>query len=141
VGGVTEPSRPSVVRAAERVPAAGLPKGVIGEQAFHHDHGWVGFLRLEPGASSPWHHHGEWDSYAYVFAGVLRWEHGPAGRDATEVPAGGVGHMPAWRIHRDVSAGDEDLEMVLFRAGHGRLTIDVPGPEESRPGTPTEDQG
>jgi quercetin dioxygenase-like cupin family protein len=140
VGGVTEPSRPSVVRAAERVPAAGLPKGVIGEQAFHHDQGWVGFLRLEPGASSPWHHHGEWDSYAYVFAGVLRWEHGPAGRDATEVPAGGVGHMPAWRIHRDVSAGDEDLEMVLFRAGHGRLTIDVPGPEESRPGTPTEDQ-
>jgi quercetin dioxygenase-like cupin family protein len=141
VGGVTEPSRPSVVRAAERVPAAGLPKGVIGEQAFHHDQGWVGFLRLEPGASSPWHHHGEWDSYAYVFAGVLRWEHGPAGRDATEVPAGGVGHMPAWRIHRDVSAGDEDLEMVLFRAGHGRLTIDVPGPEESQPGTPTEDQG
>jgi quercetin dioxygenase-like cupin family protein len=141
VGGVTEPSRPSVVRAAERVPAAGLPKGVIGEQAFHHDQGWVGFLRLEPGASSPWHHHGEWDSYAYVFAGVLRWEHGPAGRDATEVPAGGVGHMPAWRIHRDVSAGDEDLEMVLFRAGHGRLTMDVPGPEESRPGTPTEDQG
>jgi quercetin dioxygenase-like cupin family protein len=141
VGGVTEPSRPSVVRAAERVPAAGLPKGVIGEQAFHHDQGWVGFLRLEPGASSPWHHHGEWDSYAYVFAGLLRWEHGPAGRDATEVPAGGVGHMPAWRIHRDVSAGDEDLEMVLFRAGHGRLTIDVPGPEESRPGTPTEDQG
>jgi quercetin dioxygenase-like cupin family protein len=140
VGGVTEPSRPSVVRAAERVPAAGLPKGVIGEQAFHHDQGWVGFLRLEPGASSPWHHHGEWDSYAYVFAGLLRWEHGPAGRDATEVPAGGVGHMPAWRIHRDVSAGDEDLEMVLFRAGHGRLTIDVPGPEESRPGTPTEDQ-
>lgn len=138
---MTEPSRPSVVRAAERVPAAGLPKGVIGEQAFHHDQGWVGFLRLEPGASSPWHHHGEWDSYAYVFAGVLRWEHGPAGRDATEVPAGGVGHMPAWRIHRDVSAGDEDLEMVLFRAGHGRLTIDVPGPEESRPGTPTEDQG
>ena len=141
MGGVTEPSRPSVVRAAERVPAAGLPKGVIGEQAFHHDQGWVGFLRLEPGASSPWHHHGEWDSYAYVFAGVLRWEHGPAGRDATEVPAGGVGHMPAWRIHRDVSAGDEDLEMVLFRAGHGRLTMDVPGPEESRPGTPTEDQG
>jgi uncharacterized RmlC-like cupin family protein len=141
VGGVTEPSRPSVVRAAERVPAAGLPKGVIGEQAFHHDQGWVGFLRLEPGANSPWHHHGEWDSYAYVFAGVLRWEHGPAGRDATEVPAGGVGHMPAWRIHRDVSAGDEDLEMVLFRAGHGRLTMDVPGPEESRPETPTEDQG
>ena len=137
---MTERTGPSVVRAEERVPAGGLPKGVIGQQAFHHDQGWVGFLRLEPGASSPWHHHGEWDSYAYVFAGVLRWEHGPGGRDATEVSAGGVGHMPAWRIHRDVSAGDEDLEMVLFRAGHGELTIDVPRPDET-PSAPTEEQG
>jgi hypothetical protein len=28
-----------------------------------------------------------------------------------------------------VSAGDEDLEMVLFRAGEGELTIDVDGPD------------
>lgn len=117
------------MRADERVPAGGLPKGVIGQQAFSHEQGWVGFLRLEPGASSPWHHHAEWDSYAYVIAGVLRWEHGPGGRDATEIGAGDVGHMPAWMIHRDVSAGDEDLEMVLFRAGEGELTIDVEGPD------------
>jgi uncharacterized RmlC-like cupin family protein len=121
--------RPSVVGAAERRPATGLPIGVAGHEAFHHAHGWVGFLRLEPGASSPWHHHGEWDSYAYVLAGVLRWEHGPGGDDATEIAAGGVGHMPAWMIHRDVSAGEEDLEIVLFRAGHGELTIDVAGPD------------
>ena len=66
--------KPSVVRVEERVAAGGLPKGVIGQQAFHHDQGWVGFLRLEPGASSPWHHHGEWDSYGYVLEGVLRWD-------------------------------------------------------------------
>lgn len=132
---VTESSRPSVVRAEERVPAGGLPRGVIGQQAFSHEQGWVGFLRLEPGASSPWHHHGEWDSYAYVIAGVLRWEHGPGGMDATEIGAGDVGHMPAWMIHRDVSAGDVDLEMVLFRAGDGELTIDVDGPD-----APTEER-
>ena len=126
---MTEPMKPSVVRAEDRIEASGLPKGVIGEQAFHHDQGWVGFLRLQPGASSPWHHHGEWDSYAYVIAGVLRWEHGLDGRDATEIAAGDVGHMPPWLIHRDVSAGDEDLEMVLFRAGEGELTIDVDGPD------------
>jgi quercetin dioxygenase-like cupin family protein len=126
---VADRVEPSVVRADERVPAGGLPKGVIGQQAFSHEQGWVGFLRLEPGASSPWHHHAEWDSYAYVIAGVLRWEHGPGGRDATEIGAGDVGHMPAWMIHRDVSAGDEDLEMVLFRAGEGELTIDVEGPD------------
>ena len=122
-------SHPSVVRADERAEAAGLPKGVIGQQAFKHDRGWVGFLRLEPGASSPWHHHGEWDSYAHVLAGVLRWEHGPGGRDATEIGPGDVGHMPAWMVHRDVSAGVEDLEMILFRAGEGELTVDVDGPD------------
>jgi quercetin dioxygenase-like cupin family protein len=121
--------KPSVVRVEQRVVAGGLPKGVIGQQAFHHEQGWVGFLHLEPGASSPWHHHGEWDSYAYVFAGVLRWEHGPGGADATEIRPGEVGHMPSWMIHRDVSAGDEDLDMILFRAGGGQLTIDVDGPD------------
>jgi uncharacterized RmlC-like cupin family protein len=123
---------PSVVRSTERRPATGLPAGVVGEEAFHHDQGWVGFLHLEPGASSPWHHHGEWDSYAYVTQGILRWEYGADGTESIEIGAGDVGHMPAWVVHRDVSAGAEDLVMVLFRAGDGELTIDVSGPDGTR---------
>ena len=123
------PDSPSVVRSDARGSATGLPAGVVGEQAFSHDQGWVGFLRLEPGASSPWHHHGDWDSYAFVTRGVLRWEFGAHGDDSIEVGAGDVGHMPAWIVHRDVSVGDEDLEMILFRAGEGPLTIDVEGPQ------------
>ncbi|MGQ0607573.1 MAG: cupin domain-containing protein [Chloroflexota bacterium] len=118
-----------MVQADEREEATGLPRGVVGQQAFHDDQVWVGFLRLETGASSPWHHHGEYDSYAYVFAGVLRWEHGEGGRDSTTVRAGDVGRMPGWMVHRDVSADDEDLEMILFRAGSGELTIDLDGPD------------
>ena len=125
---------PSVIRSDARQAAQGLPRGVVGEQAFHHEHGWVGFLRLEPGASSPWHHHGEWDSYAYVTHGVLRWEFGDDGGDSIEVGAGDVGHMPPWIVHRDVSAGGEDLVMILFRAGEGPLTIDV-----NRPSAATEE--
>ena len=124
--------RPTLVRSTERQVADGLPTGVVGEQAFHHPGAWVGFLRLAPGASSPWHHHGEWDSYAYVIGGVLRWEFGDDGGDAIEVSAGDAGHMPAWMVHRDVSAGIEDLVMVLFRAGSGPLTIDA-----ARPGADT----
>ena len=120
---------PAVIRADERHEATGLPKGVVGQQTFHDAKAWVGFLRLAPGSRSPWHHHGEYDSYAYVMAGVLRWEHGPGGRDSTTVRAGDVGRMPARFVHCDVSDGDEDLEMVLFRAGSGELTIDVEGPE------------
>ena len=124
---------PSVVRSTERHAATGLPRGVLGEEAFHHGRSWVGFLRLSPGAASGWHHHGGYDSYAYVIAGVLRWEHGEDGGDATEVGAGDTGHLPPKLVHRDVSVGEEDLVMILFRAGTDReLTIDVPGPATRR---------
>ncbi len=119
---------PAVVRSTERSGATGLPAGVVGEQAFHVEGAWIGFLRLAPGSSSPWHHHGQWDSYAYVTEGVLRWEFGDDGSASIEVAAGDVGRMPAWVVHRDVSAGSEDLTMVLFRVGDGPLTIDVEGP-------------
>lgn len=100
-------------------------------EAFHDPGAWVGFLELAPGSASGWHHHGAWDSYAVVLRGVLRWEFGADGADAIEVAAGDTGRMPAGLVHRDVSAGDEDLHVVLFRAGEGPLTIDVDGPERA----------
>jgi uncharacterized RmlC-like cupin family protein len=124
---------PSVVRADARRPATNLPAKSFGEEAFRHDGAWVGYLQLPPGSASGWHHHGEWDSYAVVLAGVLRWEFGPAGREAVEIGPGDTGHMPAHLVHRDVSAGDEPLSMVLFRAGRGEITIDVAGPGRSGP--------
>ena len=99
--------QPTLVRADERRPATGLPSGAIGEEAFSDPGGWVGFLTLDPGAASGWHHHGDWNSYACVLRGVLRWEFGFGGRDAVEVRAGDTGRMPAGKVHRDVSAGDE----------------------------------
>ena len=120
--------RPLVVRAAERGRATGLPAGVAGEEAFADANGWVGYLSLKPGSASGWHHHGAWNSYACVLKGVLRWEFGPDGGEAVEISAGDTGRMPAALVHRDVSAGEETLEMILFRAGTGPLTIDVDGP-------------
>ena len=124
--------RPELVRRAERRTATGLPAGSFGEEAFADATGWVGFLALPPGATSQWHHHGAWVSYAVVQRGVLRWEYGAEGADAIEVGPGDVGRMPGGVVHRDVSAGAEDLEMVLFRSGEGPLTIDVDGPDRAR---------
>lgn len=122
--------RPVLVRRADRQTATGLPAGSVGEEAFADPGAWVGFLELDPGAASGWHHHGDWDSYACVLRGVLRWEYGPGGREAIEVGAGDTGRVPAGLVHRDVSVGDEGLEMILFRAGPGGpLTIDVDGPD------------
>ena len=62
---------PAVVRRTERRPASGLPAGSFGEEAFADPGGWVGYIALDPGATSGWHHHGEWDSYACVLRGVV----------------------------------------------------------------------
>jgi uncharacterized RmlC-like cupin family protein len=121
-------SEPQVVRRSDRRPASGLPIGSAGEEAFADATGWVGFLTLPPGARSQWHHHGDWESYACVQRGLLRWEFGETGGGSIEVGPGDTGFMPAWRVHRDVSAGSEDLEMILFRAGSGPLTINVDEP-------------
>lgn len=121
--------RPTLVERVARRPATGLPAGSFGEEAFADPGAWVGFLELPPGATSGWHHHGEWDSYACVLQGVLRWEYGPGGADAIQIGAGDTGRMPAHVVHRDVSAGSEPLSMILFRAGEGELTINVDGPD------------
>ena len=120
---------PSVIRHDERRVASGLPAGSSGMEAIHDPGAWIGFLELEPEAASGWHHHGDWTSYAMVQAGILRWEFGLDGADAIEVGPGDVGRMPAALVHRDVSAGDEPLILVLFREGEGPLTIDVEGPD------------
>jgi uncharacterized RmlC-like cupin family protein len=122
---------PKLVRAMERRPATGLPVGSIGEEAFTDPRAWVGFIKLPAGATSGWHHHRAWDSYAVVLGGVLRWEFGGGGGEAIEVRAGDSGRMPAHVVHRDVSAGDEPLDMILFRAGEGELTMNVDGPDRA----------
>jgi len=123
--------RPVLVRRTERQPATGLPPGSVGQEAFSDPGAWVGFVDLPPGASSGWHHHGEWDSYSCVLSGVLRWEFGERGEEFIEVAAGDTGRMPAHVVHRDVSAGGEALSMILFRAGEGELTFNADGPSAS----------
>ena len=123
---------PSVIRHHERRVATGLPVGSTGMEAIHEPGAWIGFLELEPGAASGWHHHGNWMSYAMVQTGTLRWEFGPGGSEAIEVAPGDVGRMPAGLVHRDVSAGDVPLTLILFRSGDGPLTIDVDGPDSAR---------
>ncbi len=127
---MTKPARSvQLVRRDERRAATGLPTGSAGQEAFSDAGAWLGYIRLPPGASSGWHHHGEWDSYACVLSGVLRWEYGEHGREAAEVGPGDTARMPGLVVHRDVSAGDEELSMILIRVGAGELTINVDGPD------------
>lgn len=83
----------------------------------------------DPGISSDWHHHGDYDVYGYVVSGTVRFENG---NYAINVDPGDFFHVPAHTIHRDVNPSpDEGQEMVLFMQGSGPMVVNVDGPEKT----------
>jgi uncharacterized RmlC-like cupin family protein len=113
---------------ADRLRAGASTPGVVREVAFETSGATLMRARAEPRASSGWHHHGERDVFGYVVRGAARFEFGPGGADATHVDEGGMFHVPAGLIHRDVNPLDQPQEIVLTIVGGGPLVVNVDGP-------------
>ena len=124
----SDPAR--VVRRAERVEADPTP-GMIRERAIDVDGLWAGLVRTEPGMTSGWHHHGEYETTIYVTKGNLRLESGPGGTEIVTAVAGDFVHVPKGAVHREGNDGREESHLVVVRAGHGPPTINVDGPAPS----------
>lgn len=110
--------------------AAATP-GVVREIAFEARHATLMRARAEPFTSSGWHHHGDREVLGYVVRGAARFEFGPGGADMTEVEQGGLFHVPARLIHRDVNPRNVPQEIILTVVGEGPLVFNVDGPEEA----------
>jgi uncharacterized RmlC-like cupin family protein len=89
--------------------------------------------RAEPLAATGWHHHGDRDVLGYVVKGGARFEFGRGGADAIEVEEGGMFHVPAGLVHRDVNPLDEPQEIILAVVGDGPLVVNVDGPDPGAP--------
>jgi uncharacterized RmlC-like cupin family protein len=89
---------------------------------------WVGLVRTAPNMASGWHHHGDYETYAYVVSGTGAFEFGPAGADTVGAGPGDFIHIPARVVHRESNPGQEASLMVLFRMGHGDPLFNVDGP-------------
>ena len=111
----------------ERVEADPTP-GMTRERAIDVDGMWAGLVRTEAGATSGWHHHGDYETSIYVAAGTLRMESGPGGADVIHAEAGDFVHVPKGAIHRETNDGERESHLVVVRAGHGVPTINVDGP-------------
>lgn len=119
-----------VVRASEReAPPAAQTPGMMREQAFTPRGYWVGFVRVEPGMVSGWHHHGEHHSYLYVVSGEGRFEFGPGGSIAVDVEAGDFVEVPPRAVHREMNPGNEEQDLVVVRIGQGPPLVNVDGPD------------
>jgi uncharacterized RmlC-like cupin family protein len=121
----SDPAR--LIRPQDRVPGDMTP-GITREQAVAEAGMWAGFARTEAGATSGWHHHGEYDSCIYVASGTLRMESGPGGREVADATAGDFVFVPKGAIHREGNPGDAEIHMVVVRAGEGPAVINVDGP-------------
>ena len=120
-----EPVR--MVRPEERVEADPTP-GMIRERAIDVDGLWAGFVRTEPGMTSGWHHHGDYETSIYVAHGTLRMESGAGGNEVLDAEAGDFLHVPKGAIHRESNRGPEQSHLIVVRAGTGVPTINVDGP-------------
>lgn len=104
--------------------SSGMQRG----EAFAHDGVWAGFSAFPGGATTGWHHHGDYATYGYITKGKLTVESGPDGTDLLEVSAGDFIYIPAHFVHRE-SVGPEGGEGAIVRVGgDGTTTFNVDGP-------------
>ena len=117
-----------LVAAGELAEADGTP-GMVRALAFSGDGVWAGTVRVAPGTVSGWHHHGEYETYAYIVEGLARFEFGPAGGDGVDGGPGDFVRIPSHTVHRETNPGTLESTVVLFRMGTGAPVFNVDGPE------------
>lgn len=118
----------TLIREAERALAAAQTAGMIREEAINTDHLWAGIAKTEPGMRSGWHHHGEWETIAYVIKGACRLECGPNGQDVYLAEPGDYLYIPKGAIHRESNPTEGEQALVIVRFGSGPVLFNVDGP-------------
>lgn len=106
-----------------------LTPGMEREQLVATDNAWVGLVSTEPNFISGWHHHGSYDTYAYVISGQIKMEFGAQGEDTAIAHAGEVLHVPKNTIHRESNPSNETQQLFVVRVGEGDPVTNVGGPE------------
>ena len=122
--------RPQVVTREELAnPRHEQSGGMQRGEAFAHDGVWAGFATFPGGASTGWHHHGDYATYAYITSGAMTVEFGPGGTDVVEVREGDFVHIPARMIHRESVPSEGAGGAVVRVGGTGTTVVNVEGPE------------
>jgi uncharacterized RmlC-like cupin family protein len=117
-----------VIRAEDRRPGDATA-GMSREEVAAGEAYWSGYVTTDPGAASGWHHHGEYDSVAYVLTGAIRVESGPGGSDVVEAKAGDFLLIPKRTVHREGNPTDERADAVVVRIGTGQAVFNVDAPD------------
>jgi uncharacterized RmlC-like cupin family protein len=118
------------VAPGQRVAADPTP-GMTREAAHVAEGLWSGVAFTEPGMTSGWHHHGDYETVIYVASGALHMEAGPNGGQIIEAGPGDFVYVPRGAVHREGNPSDQRSELVIVRTGSGPTTTNVEGPAAS----------
>lgn len=103
--------------------------GMSREEAVTGSGFWSGFATADPGSASGWHHHGDYDSVAYVVTGRFRVKSGPGGREVAEAGPGDFMLIPKGLVHSEENPGEDPSQLVVTRVGSGEPVFNLDGPE------------
>lgn len=105
--------------------------GITRHLAFQDDGSKVLRAQTEPGTTSGWHHHGDYEVYGYVVSGKARFENGSEEKNAISLDQGDFFHVPPHTVHREINPSpDEENDVILFLHGTGPLVVNVDSPEQ-----------
>jgi len=122
--------KPVVVRRSDlETPATEQSAGMQRGQAFAHPGVWAGHAAFPGGASTGWHHHGDYATYAYINDGAMTVEYGPDGRESAEVSAGDFAYIPARFVHRETVSAKGCSGVIVRVGGEGPAVFNVEGPD------------
>lgn len=118
------------VRPEQRMPVPGPENApFLREQCFDDGHVWMGIVTTQAGAATPWHHHGDYDTYAYVLEGEATLEFGKNGSQHITARADGSSHLiPKGCVHRELNSGSTPNRILILRVGHGPAVVPQAGP-------------
>ena len=112
--------RPKVItRRTLENPPAEQTTNIQRGQAFAHDGVWAGFVDFPGGASTGWHHHGDYATYGYV----------TGGSELVEIGEGDFIYSPGRLVHRESVAPDGGAGVIVRVGGAGATVFNVEGPD------------
>jgi uncharacterized RmlC-like cupin family protein len=124
------PNAIQTIRPDQRTTLPGPPNApFVREQCYDDGHVWLGIVTTEPGAASPWHHHGQYDTFVYLLEGEAMVEYGEDGSERAAAKADGSMHIvPKGVVHREINTGTTKNRMIIMRVGEGPAVVPAADP-------------
>ena len=125
-----------VVTAAERSTDTPQTPGLLREVAFDSRNPDArvlsGFVsRVQPGAATAAHHHGDQETILYVLTGRARFRWGQRLEHVTEAGEGDFVFIPAEIVHQEINAStEEDTSWVVVRSHPDPIVVNLPELDE-----------